>query len=593
MTVDQFVDKVRAAGFKVITSGSEYRAQCPAHNGKDLNLAIGQGDNGGIVCTCHSHGCKAEEVARAVGVPMRELMPAVTNGASLEPRVVERYRYERANGELAFEVWRFEPKDFRPYHLGLSGEWEKGYGTDDRPLYRLPELLKADPKEPVFICAGEKDARNLMRLGLVATTNPGGESVKWGRRPEWLEPLKGRRCIVLEDFDPVNPKTGKRPGEEHAKEVYAALTDAGIHAKRLRLPGLIEGEDPSNWILKGGTAEALREIVRPEVHFKLYTVEEMLQFPEPRMQVGDLWEVGGVVMVYGEGTSGKTFLVVDVGMHMVRCLAWHGRDLIGGPVIYINADGGIPFRNRPQAWMHEYPDVEPVYPFLIYNDRIDMRERGRFQAFVDEQQQLAQVPALIVLDTFHRMMPGADENDAKDCGLFFDTLASVRRDLGATALFVHHSNKADTGHRGHSSLRDDSDTCIEVRRSESGLRLVRCDKQRNAVEFPEFWFDLRPVLDSCVIEMAESPPADEQSTERRRGPRAGEEEHIQSALREIIEAVEIDQADLAEKLGLSVPRISYYCRVLRQRGLVTTRQGMAQGPGRRPVLYSARPELRK
>ena len=47
-------------------------------------------------------------------------------------------------------------------------------------LYRLPELLAADPRETVFIVEGEKDADCLAGPGIVVTTNVGGAGKgKW------------------------------------------------------------------------------------------------------------------------------------------------------------------------------------------------------------------------------------------------------------------------------------------------------------------------------------------------------------------------------------------------------------------------------
>lgn len=594
MTLEEVANAFRRRGVEVVRQGHSLRCPCPAHQGKDANLELTDREGGGVKVRCWSHDCSIKEIAAAVGLEVTDFIPpAVTNGSHGKAdlgTVVERYRYDDERGNLLFEVWRYEPKNFRPHHIGPDGQWRMGLPTGCRmPLYRLQELQAADPKEPVFICAGEKDVENVRRLGLIATTNQGGEERKWARYPEWVETLKGRYCVVLEDHDKPDTKRRVRPGEEHAKEVFAALTEAEIKAKRLLLPGLAEGEDVTDWIIRGGTAEALRELARPELRFRLVTLEEMLALPLPTWQIDGLWEQGGVVMVYGEGSSGKTFLVVDLSMHLVRHMDWHGRNVEGGAVIYVNADGGIRFRLRPQAWEFEFPDVPKLFPFLIYNDRIDMREKGTFQAFVDDVQQQTQAPAIVVLDTFHRMMPGADENAGEDTSRFFDALQAVRRDLGSTALFVHHSNRADTGHRGHSSLRDDSDTVIEVRREESGLRRVRCDKQRNGAEFPEFWFDLRPTLEgeSCVIEMADAPAAEEQTESKRRGVRPGEEDKIQATLRAIVAAGEIAQGDLVLSTGFSQPRVSYYCRVLRQRGLIDSREGMAES-GRRPTLYSPR-----
>ena len=77
--------------------------------------------------------------------------------------------------------------------------------------YHLPELI-ARPNDPVLIPAGEKDADNLLSLGLLATTNHGGEGKWW---PELTPYFKDRRVFLLLDND--------TPGETHCAVVGAAL----------------------------------------------------------------------------------------------------------------------------------------------------------------------------------------------------------------------------------------------------------------------------------------------------------------------------------------------------------------------------------
>ena len=58
-----------------------------------------------------------------------------------------------------------------------------------------------------------------MKLGLVATTNPGGVA-KW--RADFCKPLTGRRVAILPDNDEA--------GRSHAEAVRASLAGAGITA---------------------------------------------------------------------------------------------------------------------------------------------------------------------------------------------------------------------------------------------------------------------------------------------------------------------------------------------------------------------------
>ena len=72
---------------------------------------------------------------------------------SFEERIVCAYRYEAADGLHAFDVVRLRnPKDFR--QRAPNGTWRvKGI---PKVLYRLPQLIAADPAAPVFIARGKR-----------------------------------------------------------------------------------------------------------------------------------------------------------------------------------------------------------------------------------------------------------------------------------------------------------------------------------------------------------------------------------------------------------------------------------------------------
>lgn len=113
-------------------------------------------------------------------------------------------------------------------------------------LYRLPELLDADSKRPVFIPEGEKDVERLRSLGLVATTNVGGAG-KW--RSEYTEVLKDRRVVLLPDNDPS--------GWDSCKNIASELLGIAAWIKIVELPGLPDKGDVSDWLDSDGTKKKL------------------------------------------------------------------------------------------------------------------------------------------------------------------------------------------------------------------------------------------------------------------------------------------------------------------------------------------------
>jgi putative DNA primase/helicase len=169
---------------------------------------------------------------------------------STHREIVATYDFKDAKGVLLFQVVRWQPKGFSQRRPDGSGDWIWNLRGVKPVLYRLPELLSADPREPVFVGEGEKDVDNLARLGLVCTTNCMGAG-KW--RNEYCEVLRGRKVVLLPDNDPK--------GSDHMQAVAQLLEGVASSVKIVELPNLPEKGDASDWLAAGGTLEALNGLV--------------------------------------------------------------------------------------------------------------------------------------------------------------------------------------------------------------------------------------------------------------------------------------------------------------------------------------------
>jgi hypothetical protein len=157
------------------------------------------------------------------------------------------YGYHGPDGVLRFEVVRFKnPKDFAQRAvIGTKRVWKmKGV---DLCLYRLPQLLAAQPHMPVFIVEGEKDADNLAAKGQVATCNPMGAE-KW--KDAYSESLRGRNVVIVPDNDEA--------GRRHADNVACSLQGKAASVKVVELPGLPDHGDVSDFLASGATIEEMR-----------------------------------------------------------------------------------------------------------------------------------------------------------------------------------------------------------------------------------------------------------------------------------------------------------------------------------------------
>jgi putative DNA primase/helicase len=171
------------------------------------------------------------------------------------------YDYRDERGELFFQVVRFKnPKTFRQRRL-VDGRWDWHVKGTRPVLYRLQELIAAPIDRTVWITEGEKDVASLVKLGLVATCNPGG-AVKRGDdgkparqkwRPEYNPFFRGRDVVIL----PHNDVAGHDLG--HTIEIN--LRNVAARVRILDLPGLDEKGDVTDWLHAGGSREKLRTLV--------------------------------------------------------------------------------------------------------------------------------------------------------------------------------------------------------------------------------------------------------------------------------------------------------------------------------------------
>jgi hypothetical protein len=250
MTATEFGTHIKA----MRKSGQEFTGKCPAHEDQRASLSWRDGDKG-LVVKCFA-GCTVDAVTAAIGLKPSALF--ATNGKlPLAPpsqrRAIAHYPYTDEAGTLLYEVVRFEPKGFSQRQPDGKGGWTWSLNNPPvrRVLYRLPSLKG---QAEVYYVEGERDADSLASLGIAATTSPGGAG-KWN--DDWTAQLQAagvNQVVILPDND--------APGEAHALQVAAACLEAKMKVKVIRLDGLPEKGDVSDWLEAGHAADELRGIVR-------------------------------------------------------------------------------------------------------------------------------------------------------------------------------------------------------------------------------------------------------------------------------------------------------------------------------------------
>ncbi len=224
-------------------SGAGYVARCPAHDDQHASLSIGTGLDGRVLLRCFV-GCSADAIVAALGLQLYDLFEKSPQG-----NPIRRFKLVAPNGEhIATHVREDVPGDKKIWweHDGKRGL--NGTPLESLPLYRLPDVLAADPSRPVIVCEGEKAADALTDIGLLAVgTVTGAASTPCEAS---LAALSPHEVWLWPDHD--------EPGQQHMQRIAQRLHD---HVRWLAWPTTLKGGDAADYVSQGGTAAGVADLL--------------------------------------------------------------------------------------------------------------------------------------------------------------------------------------------------------------------------------------------------------------------------------------------------------------------------------------------
>ena len=196
--------------------------------------------------------------------------------------------------------------------------------------------------------------------------------------------------------------------------------------------------------------------------FRPYRWEELEHLPASKPLIKGLLDSGAMSLIYGESNCGKTFITLDIALHLALNLEWSGHKVKQGAVVYIAAEGGLGIRERLEAFRSHHK-ITGYGEFYVIPTGLDLcHDQSDAQEIIKEIKAIPNV-ALIVIDTLSRAMSGGNENNPDDMGRFICHCDKIREETKSHLMIIHHSGKDTTkGARGHSALRAAVDTEIEV-----------------------------------------------------------------------------------------------------------------------------------
>lgn len=197
----------------------------------------------------------------------------------------------------------------------------------------------------------------------------------------------------------------------------------------------------------------------------------------------------GVTMLYGASSSFKSYGVISMLCRVAtKTHRWGGRNLKGGAVLYVAAEGGSSVMPRVGAWADKYNDGKPLDLFYTLPLAVDLSVPTNVNAMIKEIKRIAlhtgEPVRVVAVDTLSQSMMQGEENSASDVAKFMAGATRVFTETGAAVIIVHHSGKdSSKGMRGSSAAFANADAVIRVERIDDAVNLIN-EKQRTGPAQP-------------------------------------------------------------------------------------------------------------
>jgi hypothetical protein len=261
--------------------------------------------------------------------------------------------------------------------------------------------------------------------------------------------------------------------------------------------------------------EEAQPTVAAKAMFTAVPAGEFSLRPSPGWIVKGVLPVAEIAVIFGAPGSGKSFAMLDLSAAIAGTSSWREQKVKGGEVVYVAAEGAGGFRNRLVAYSEVTATNFADFKLAVIGAAPNLMDKAQALEIAKAVIARGRV-SVVVVDTFAQIMPGGNENSGEDVGKVLMHCHGIHRATGAVVILVHHSGKDDTkGARGHSSLKGNADTELEVYRV-NNERVLSISKQKDGEDGKEYGFKLQQValgddkdgdaITSCVVVESENIP---------------------------------------------------------------------------------------
>lgn len=217
-----------------------------------------------------------------------------------------------------------------------------------------------------------------------------------------------------------------------------------------------------------------------------------------RWMVKSLIPADAMGMIFGASGTFKSFVALDLCLHVAHSLQWCGRKTQAGSVVYVAAEGGAGIYRRVRAW-HQHRQLSTPDNFHVCITPLLLTEEDQVSTLRESITQLPLPPTLVVVDTLSQTFSG-DENSSTDISSYLRLLNThLRAAFNATVVVVHHTgHMASERPRGSSAITANLDFLLGCFRPNADALAAQIEviKQKDGDKLTAQYFEMqREVLE--------------------------------------------------------------------------------------------------
>jgi hypothetical protein len=309
----------------------------------------------------------------------------------------------------------------------------------------------------------------------------------------------------------INPNLDERSYHDPLMKLSAAMVAAGmapgavvnnLRSLMLAIQPETSGEEFARWEARYGSelarmvtsaekyAPARQEALQGDVFVSEEQLEEMTK--NVRWLVKGLVPEDSMGMIFGASGTYKSFIAIDMALHIAHGMDWAGLRTKQGPVAYIAAEGGAGISRRLKAWRNQFGLVETnnlhicITPFLL----TAQEEMAHLKAAIAK---FPEPPSVVIIDTLSQTFSG-DENSSSDIGTYLRMINSeIRAAFNCTVIVIHHTgHSAAERPRGSSAITANLDFILGVFKPdpEASRAKVGVHKMKDGDKVDDLYFNM-------------------------------------------------------------------------------------------------------